>query len=149
MEVQAEQALGRLVSGLYILSTRNGQGMVVSWVQQASMEPLQLSVALAKERPANEELQVGDLFALSILGEDQQKLMTPFFKSETPFQELASQNTSNGLPVLSEALCHLEAKVTGRFETGDHVLIVGELTEGALNGNGAPASHWRKSGKGY
>ena len=48
------KALGRVPSGVYILTTHHeGQplAMMASWVQQASFEPPTVGVAVAKDRP--------------------------------------------------------------------------------------------------
>ncbi len=52
--------LGRTPSGIFILIAGDGQdnttGMLASWVQQASFEPPQVTVAVNKKRYINEWL---------------------------------------------------------------------------------------------
>ena len=39
-----------------------------------------------------------------------------------------------------------DCRVTGEFETGDHVAVFGEVVEGRLLREGEPSTHVRKSG---
>jgi flavin reductase (DIM6/NTAB) family NADH-FMN oxidoreductase RutF len=90
-------ALGRIPGGLFILATRDAAGaetgMLVSWVQQASFSPPAITVAIGAGRPALDRLPPGGCFTLSILGEHQGRLMSPFFKppaeGQSPFAGLA------------------------------------------------------------
>jgi len=69
---ELEKALGRLSSGLYILTAHKGNfssAMLASWVAQASFKPLGLTVVVAKDRAIESLLQVGDHFVLNVLEE--------------------------------------------------------------------------------
>ncbi|MEZ4575617.1 MAG: hypothetical protein R2857_11990 [Vampirovibrionales bacterium] len=49
------KALGRVASGIYIISTGrvpDAQGMLTSWVMQAGFEPPQLTIAVAGNDPS-------------------------------------------------------------------------------------------------
>ena len=46
-------------------------------------------------------------------------------------------------------LAWLDCKVVGEFETGDHVVVFGEVTEGDLLREGDSSVHLRKDGLGY
>ncbi|MEL7316695.1 MAG: MBL fold metallo-hydrolase, partial [Cyanobacteria bacterium J06559_3] len=53
LDTQLDQALGRLSSGLYLLTVRKGTvtgAMLASWVMQASFQPLGVAIAVAKDR---------------------------------------------------------------------------------------------------
>jgi hypothetical protein len=53
LDYDLEKALGRLSSGLYVLTTKKGNvssAMFASWVAQASFKPLGISVVVAKDR---------------------------------------------------------------------------------------------------
>ena len=51
--INSMAALGRVPSGLFILTARVGDretGMLASWVQQCSFDPPQVSAAFARDR---------------------------------------------------------------------------------------------------
>ena len=56
--------------------------MLASWVTQASLEPLGVAIAVAKDRAIESLPQVGDRFVLNILEEENvQHLMRHFLKA--------------------------------------------------------------------
>ncbi|MDP4360667.1 flavin reductase family protein, partial [Escherichia coli] len=72
IDTNLEKALGRISSGLYIITAQKGDvnsAMLASWVMQASFEPLGLTIAVAKDRAIESLMQVGDRFVLNVLEE--------------------------------------------------------------------------------
>jgi flavin reductase (DIM6/NTAB) family NADH-FMN oxidoreductase RutF len=149
-------ALGRIPSGLFILTLRQGAeetGMLVSWVQQCSFKPPRLSVALQQGRQVNNALVEGSVFVLNILDDTQTDMIAHFGKGFDPgqpaFEDLEVDRASAPAPVLSEALAFLECGVVSRWSAGDHDLIVAEVRAGQVLGEGHPMVHVRKSGFHY
>lgn len=149
-------ALGRIPSGLFILTARNNDketGMLASWVQQCSFEPPQVTVALSRERPVSVWLDLGAFFGLNILDDSQTDMIGHFgrgFSLDQPaFTGLETTRSERGLPVLEEALAYLECRVVDRFSAGDHDLLVGQVVAGQILGDGHPMVHVRKSGLHY
>src|SRR5271155_5885935 len=84
------QALGRLPSGLYVLTARQGEretGMLASWVQQCSFQPPQVSVAIRPDREVVAWLKLGAAFTLNLLGEGQTNFLSHFGKGFALDQE--------------------------------------------------------------
>ncbi len=152
----AMAALGRVPSGLFVLSlTTAGRetGMLASWVQQCSFTPPRVSAAVAKERWVLPELTDGTAFVVNVLGEGEKKLVAHFGKGfgpdEPAFADLNVTYSADGAPVLTAAHAHLECRVSGRYDAGDHVLIVGEVVGGAVHHDARPATHVRRTGTHY
>ena len=63
--------LGRVPSGVFILTASDGEGretgMLASWVQQASFEPQQVTVAVNGTRYLNQWLNDGAVVGLSLV----------------------------------------------------------------------------------
>jgi flavin reductase (DIM6/NTAB) family NADH-FMN oxidoreductase RutF len=153
---QLAAALGRVPSGLFILTVRNGDsetGMLASWVQQCSFEPPRVSVALGRTRPITTWLPEGALFALNILDDTQTDMISHFGRGfelgQPAFTGIEVSRLPSGLPVLDEALAYLECQVAGRIPTGDHDLFLGQVVGGRLLAQGQPMVHVRKSGAHY
>lgn len=149
-------ALGRVPSGLFVLTARHGDaetGMLASWVQQCAFEPPQVSVAVRRERPVLDWLTPDALFNLNVLSEGQTSLLKHFgrgFTLEQPaFVGLDVERPQGGPPVLTAALAVLFCRVAARYETGDHTLLIATVEAGRLLGEGRSYVHLRKNGLSY
>ena len=150
------RALGRVPSGLYLVATNAGDaplGFVGSFVMQQGFQPPTISVAVGKDRDHLAAMRGSGSFTISILDPDSSNLMGAFFKKyedgETAFDHVDTAPSPSGVPVLTGALAWLECKVTGEHETGDHVVVFGEVTAGEMLREGEPSTHVRKNGLSY
>ncbi|MBE9051620.1 diflavin flavoprotein [Nostocales cyanobacterium LEGE 11386] len=153
-----ERALGRLSSGLYIMTARKGDvksAMLASWVTQASINPLGVAIAVAKDRAIESLLHVGDRFVLNVLEEDNyQSLMKHFLKRFSPgadrFADIKTYTATNGCPILVDTLAYMECEVTSRMECSDHWIIYSTVQTGRVARLDAlTAIHHRKVGNHY
>ena len=155
---ELEKALGRLSTGLYILTAHKGNfssAMLASWVAQASFKPLGVTVVVAKDRAIESLLQVGDHFVLNVLEEgNYQGLMKHFIQRFPPgadrFEGVKTYQANNGCPILADALAYLECEVKSRLDCGDHWTIYSTVSVGRLSKPDAlTAVHHRKVGNHY
>ncbi len=153
-----DQALGRLSTGLYILTAQKHaitSAMLASWVIQASVQPPGLAIAVAKERAIESLLHGGDTFVLNVLEEgNYHRLMKHFLKRFPPganrFEGVATYAAANGSLILAEALAYLECTVTHRLEAGDHWIIYCTANAGRVaKPDGLTAVHHRKASNHY
>jgi flavin reductase (DIM6/NTAB) family NADH-FMN oxidoreductase RutF len=150
-------ALGRVPSGLFILTARNGAretAMLASWVQQCSFEPPQVSVAIRKGRPVLPWLTEDNVpLVVNVLPEGAKKYVAHFGKAgdaDGPvFDGLPVDRKVAAGPVLTEALAYLECRVAGWADATDHVLFILEVVGGAVLHDGRPATHVRRNGTHY
>jgi flavorubredoxin/flavin reductase (DIM6/NTAB) family NADH-FMN oxidoreductase RutF len=153
-----DKALGRISNGLYIITTRKGEAtsaMLASWVAQASMEPLGVTIAVAKDRAIESLMHVGDHFVLNVLQEgNYQHLMKHFLKRFAPgadrFEGVKVYSASNGSPILGDAVAYLECEVISRLDCHDHWLVYSTVDVGRVsNVDALTAVHHRKVGNHY
>ena len=158
LDVNMEKALGRLSSGLYIITAQKGEAkaaMLASWVAQASLQPLGFTVALAKDRSIDSFLQIGDKFVLNVLEEgNYQELKKHFLKRLLPgsdrFAGVKTQTAKNGSPILTDALAYIECEVKSALECSDHWILYCTAQEGRVsNPEGLTAVRHRKVGNYY
>lgn len=158
LDSELDQALGRISSGLYLLTARKGDvtsAMLASWVIQASFQPLGVAIAVAKDRAIESLLHSGDTFVLNVLEDgNYQRLMKHFLKRFPPgadrFAGIATYDATNGSPILAESLAYLECTVTSRMETSDHWIVYCTTHTGRVaNPDGLTAVHHRKVGNHY
>lgn len=153
-----QKALGRISSGLYIITAKKGDltsAMLASWVSQASFEPLGITIAVAKDRAIESLMQVGDRFLLNVLEEGNEGgLMKHFLKRFPPgadrFAGIETQPASNGSPILTKALAYLECTVQSRMECSDHWIVYSSVDNGRVSKpDSLTAVHHRKVGNYY
>jgi len=153
-----EKALGRISTGLYIITTKKGEiqgAMFASWVTQASLNPLGVAIAVSKERAIESLMQVGDHFVLNVLEEDNyQGLMKHFLKRFAPgadrFAGIKTYPATDGSPILAESLAYTECEITSRMDCGDHWIIYSTVHVGRVaNVHAMTAVHHRKVGNHY
>lgn len=153
IDTNLEKALGRISSGLYIITAQKGDvasAMLASWVMQASFEPLGLTIAVAKDRAIESLMQVGDRFVLNVLEEGNHlHLMKHFLKRFPPgadrFAGIKTQSAENGSPLLTDALAYLECEVTTRMEASDHWIVYSTVQNGRVSKpDSLTAVHHRK-----
>jgi flavorubredoxin/flavin reductase (DIM6/NTAB) family NADH-FMN oxidoreductase RutF len=155
---ELEKALGRISTGLYIITAQKGDlksAMLASWVSQASFKPLGLTIAVAKDRAIESLMHVSDRFVLNVLEErNYQPLMKHFLKRFSPgadrFEGVKTQAATNGSPILTDALAYLECQVSSRMELSDHWLVYATVDSGRVSkADSLTAVHHRKVGNYY
>ena len=153
---RTEQAVGRIVGSLCVLSAKQGEvatGMLADWVSQATFNPPGLTMAVGKERAIESLLYPGSKFVLNILAEGKQlrkHFMKPFAPGEDRFADVETAIAQNGCPILTGSLAYLECEVEQRMECGDHWVIYATTENGkVLQQEGVTAVHHRKSGSHY
>lgn len=149
-------ALGKIPSGLFVLTATipSGEtGLLVSWVQQCSFDPPQVTLAINRQRPLLPDLQIGTSITLNVLPEGSKVLVAHFGKgfstSESAFDGLAVERPLGRAPRLAEALAWLDAEVVAQHEVGDHVLVVARIVDGEVQHEGKPTVHIRRDGRRY
>ncbi|MEQ9624897.1 diflavin flavoprotein [Coleofasciculus chthonoplastes] len=154
---RTEQAVGRLIGSLCIITTKQGEltgAMLADWISQATFNPPGLTIAVAKDRAIESLMYQGEQFVVNILEEGKhlglmKHFLKPFAPGEDRFAGVATEEAENGCPILSDALAYVECTVDNRMECGDHWLIYGVVTNGKVLSEGVTAVHHRKSGTHY
>jgi flavin reductase (DIM6/NTAB) family NADH-FMN oxidoreductase RutF len=134
---QLASALGRVASGLFILTARGQDaetGMLVSWVQQCSMQPPRVSVCVQNGRAILDWLTNGADFVLNILDDSQTDMISHFgrgfLRGAAAFENVEVDCAAASAPVLTEALAYLDCRVVSRCPAGDHELLIADVRAG-------------------
>jgi flavin reductase (DIM6/NTAB) family NADH-FMN oxidoreductase RutF len=152
-----DPVLGRVPSGIFILTIGTGSratGMLASWVMQAGFEPPMVSVAVKQGRYVCDWLTDGQPFVLNLVGEGQKEFLKHFGKGFEPgapaFEGLSVAHCPRGVPILCDAVGHLECEPTEHVNSGDHRIFLAKVVRGKLvNADLGPMVHIRKSGGNY
>jgi flavin reductase (DIM6/NTAB) family NADH-FMN oxidoreductase RutF len=155
-ESMIAQVLGRIPSGLFVVTVRRGDdetGMLASWVMQAGFEPPMVSVAVRRERYLADWLTGGSPFVVNVLADGHKDLLKHFGRGFEPhepaFDGLEVSRCPRGVVVLSGTLGHLECTPTAHCDSGDHRIFLGQVIAAKLRSDSGPAVHVRKNGLKY
>lgn len=154
-------AMGRMPSGIFVLTAAQDDkrmGIIVSFVQQACLNPPMVTVAIAKGRPIMPLISESRKFGLCQLAQDDKLMVRKFAKfndaaiTEDPFlgYEMLTGVLPN-LPILANTLSYLECELVSHMDIeGDHDLFVGAVRGGSLRqAAGVPHIHLRDTGQNY
>jgi flavin reductase (DIM6/NTAB) family NADH-FMN oxidoreductase RutF len=164
-EEKLGKALGRLASGVYIITwsaptgsesaPATAQGMLATWISQASFKPPMITAAANKERPILKHLVIGSQLAVNILGTANTDIFKAFAKPATGDEDRFSglkviSAGQSSPPIFADAHAYLICRVAQLIDAGDHMLILAAVEDGELlNAEAQPMVHLRKNGFQY
>ena len=138
-------SMTHLSHGVYVLATRRGRQtstMTASWVMRTSERPPCVVVAVKGDRYTHDLILESATFALSILREDQVNVATHFSDVSSEFEDkllgVPYGLTPTGSPHLLDCIGYLDCRVLDTARSGEHTLIIGEVTAGETLGDGYP-----------
>ncbi|XP_057817731.2 uncharacterized protein LOC131030829 isoform X1 [Cryptomeria japonica] len=158
MASNVEQAVGRVVGSLSVVSAKNGDAesaMLASWVSQATFVPPGITLAATKDRAVESLVLPGGKFVINVLGQGKssaimKQLLKPYKPGEPRFSGLQTKEASNGCKILLDAISWMECTVQSRMEAGDHWVLYATIDDGQLQDDKTlPAIHYRKTGANY
>ncbi len=141
MEDQTQSEILKTIPyGFYITGVigRDGEvnGFTTCWVSQVSFEPRQIIVAARKDQHTHDMIETSGVFSLNFLDTDQEDLARRFtepVEHENGAVGGAGYATGEtGVPLFDDAFAHLECRVAGKMEAGDHTVYLGEVVASNL-----------------
>ena len=125
------QAMGKLVSGVSVVTAIAGDrphGMTVNSLISVSLEPPLLLVSLAASSRTTEAVCASGRFGVSILSAAQEMIARRFASPGTDhFAGLPVAYGDHEVPIVPNALVHLECAVDQTVTVSDHLLVVGKV----------------------
>lgn len=131
-------ALSRFPSGVCIVTTQEvggrPRGFTANAFSSLSLEPPLVLVCLDKKAESHDAFRVAPGFAVSILASHQMPLANLFAaKGPEKFEGIAvDAGDETGLPLIPEAVAHLECRMHQTIPVGDHTILVGEVIGAAV-----------------
>ena len=151
-------ALGRVPSGLFVVTSRNSRGeetaFLASWVMQAGFDPPALSIGVGQGRAALDfVVEPGSKFVVSVIAESEREQVGPFARGIAPAADALSETpverTPSGQAAVDGCLAWMECRTMDHGRSGDHAVVIGEVVLARGGREDAPAVHLRKNGLGY
>lgn len=128
------RAMGRFTTGVAVVSADDGDGepcgMTISSLTSISLDPAIVLVSLTHGSRTTDAVDARGRFAVSILSSRQEAVARRFAtRGGARFEGLPSDRTGLGLPVVADALAHLECTVHSAHDIGDHRVFYGDVAE--------------------
>jgi flavin reductase (DIM6/NTAB) family NADH-FMN oxidoreductase RutF len=147
-EAAKRTALRKISYGLYVIGVRDGDNINAftgDWMSQCSFAPPLVMMAVRNESGSNVMIRKSGVFAVSVLGREQQDTAKHFFKPERISQgngkldgfDLVEGTT--GAPILRDCAAWFECRIRDIIETGgDHTVIIAEVIEAGVESDNEP-----------
>ena len=139
-----ESILERLPYGLFTVVSREGDtpaAMVATWIMQVSFTPPLLAVAVERDSRMRRCIEASGTFSVNLMPEDGIDLAREVIRSTNRGPDNAGKlfrTPASGGLYLRGALASIACRLVTQVETGDHILFVGEVTEGEEQKGGSP-----------
>lgn len=129
---QFRAALGSFATGVTIVTARSPDGVDVGLTANSfnsvSLDPPMVLWSLGKHSSQFPSFMKAEYFAVHILASDQEDLSNRFAKSGADkFAGLECGRGINNVPLLDGCSARFQCRVAMRHESGDHVIVVGEV----------------------
>ena len=128
---------GFYITGVVGADGEEVNGFTTCWVSQASFEPQQVVVAVRRDQRTHDLVESGGVFSLNFLDTSQEDLARRFtgpleHEDGTVGGSPYARGEATGAPLFEEAFAHLECRVVGKMEAGDHTVYLGEVVAASL-----------------
>ena len=134
--------LSHFATGVTVVTTWDADGrptgLTASAFTSVSLEPPLILVCVDHNAQSYPALRASGRFAVNIMAAEHEAVSRRFASTSTDkFDGLTYRPGALGLPLLPEALAHLECRTVHAYPGGDHTIFVGEV-EAAQAREGAP-----------
>jgi len=127
----------RLTQGVYVIgvgdeNARNA--FTAAWVMQVSFDPLLLALSINPHHSSYTLLRQTGTFSVNVLGKNRTDLAAHFGQPASAGKLTAAEWTAGrtGAPLLRHAIAWFECVMIAEHPAGDHVLVLGRVTDGKV-----------------
>lgn len=133
------EALGAFATGVTIVTTRDAAGdpvgVTASSFNSVSLNPPLVLWSLAKNSRSFEAFTQSGHFAVHVLAEGQEQIADRFARSgEDKFAGMDWDHCERGSPLFADFAARFECDLVQEYDGGDHVILLGEVTQFKTNG---------------
>lgn len=128
--------MGGFATGVTVITTgdqsQHYSGMTANSFSSLSLEPSLIMWAIDKGSTNFEEFTACKAFAVHVLHKGQANTAYQFAKNDSDrFADVDFQVSNNHTPLLNDFLVRIECDLETTYDGGDHIIIVGKVTEAA------------------
>lgn len=140
--------------GLYIIGSKEDSGvngMMADWVMQVAFSPRLVAVAFEKDAHTLENIRADSVFTVNMLSQDGESMRLasrfaqPYYGRKVKGRAGGAMTevhhkldgieyslSESGCPILDLAMGWLDCRAEQFVETGDHLLVIGRVLDGAI-----------------
>ncbi len=127
-------AFGRFASGVTVVTMRDSNGdptgITVNSFSSLSLDPPLLLFSVGCEQISCKWLKSGNHFTVNVLAREHESLAWQFARPrEDKFDGVSWRTGLNGAPIIEGALAHFECVKWNIVEGGDHLIVIGEISD--------------------
>jgi flavin reductase (DIM6/NTAB) family NADH-FMN oxidoreductase RutF len=142
------EAAGHFTTGVAVITTlHEGRryGVTASAVTSLSLDPPMLLVCLNRSLATRDAVVATRRFAVNVLAEDQAALAMQFAtRAPDKFAGVAVAEGLDGVPLLADALAHLQCTVVDPVDAATHTVLLAEVDATSI-ATGSPLAYFRGS----
>jgi 3-hydroxy-9,10-secoandrosta-1,3,5(10)-triene-9,17-dione monooxygenase reductase component len=124
---------GLFVTGVTVITSGeegHSEGTTVNSFTSVSLDPPLVLFCLHKESRLRAVIDEAGSFVVNFLSGPQEPLARAFAGKDTSaVKDVPHHHSTDGMPVLSEALAFLACRLENEFDGGDHTIFVGRVVE--------------------
>jgi flavin reductase (DIM6/NTAB) family NADH-FMN oxidoreductase RutF len=140
-------ALGHFASTVTVVTVRCADGrlagITVTAFSSLSLEPPLVLICIDRRAFVHEHLQMGTVFAVNMLSENQEVLSRRFATSDPDqFRGVGYVDGLDGVPLLEDVLAVVECRIVAEQPGGDHTIFVGQVESTRVT-DGKPLLYYR------
>jgi 3-hydroxy-9,10-secoandrosta-1,3,5(10)-triene-9,17-dione monooxygenase reductase component len=141
------QVLGHFPTGVTVMTARTEEGpvgMAVGSFSSLSLDPPQVLFCAGNTSTSWPRIKEHGSFAVNILAEDQEDVCRIFSSKATDkFAEIGWKHSKNGNPIINGVLAWVDCRIGQLVESGDHVIVIGEVDDLHVEHEGGPLVFFR------
>ena len=138
--------VGHLPSGVTVVTTRTPEGefgMTASSVTSLSLSPPMMLACLNRASPTSSAVSRAGAYAVNVLGQGHEHLAQQFaISSDDKFAGVRVLDSPLGMPLLADALAHIECEVVEEVTAGSHTIFLGRVVDAKAE-EGSPLTYFR------
>jgi flavin reductase ActVB len=141
------RVLGHFASGVTIVTTSDADGrptgLTASAFTSVSLDPPLVLICVSHKSQSYPSLLERGCFAVNFLRREHEEMSRRFATTRLDkFQGVAYRMTPLGVPILEDALAHVECVTVNKHVEGDHTVFIGRV-EGGGTTSGEPLLYYR------
>jgi len=137
MEIEPEQAyrraMGAFVTGVTVVSAARADGtmsgITVNSLTSVSLKPRLLLWCLGDQSARYDVFANADRWGVTMLAASEEALAQRFARAELETIQPDEAEMFDGAPVLRSGVAHLSCRTHDKRPAGDHLIIIGEVTD--------------------
>lgn len=125
-------ALGSFVTGITVVTADSPAGpvaIVANSFASVSLDPPLVLWSPAKSSKRFADFSSAQRYVINVLGADQRDICAAIVKSKAAIADVPTKTSRWGLPMIEGALATFECDLEATHDAGDHLIIVGRVTQ--------------------